>query len=76
MYSLSQGSGKQTNGDDEMATYSICSKLGTYLTGVKGEDRAYLVAKFVATFVDARGNVIGKAWYVSDQTGETVDVER
>jgi hypothetical protein len=59
-----------------METYSICSKLGTYTTGVKGEDKAFLVAKFVASFVDARGNVIGKAWYVSDQTGKLVDVER
>jgi hypothetical protein len=59
-----------------MATYSIASKLGTYQTGVKNEDRAWMTAKFVASFVDARGDVIGKAWYVNDQTGETVDVER
>lgn len=59
-----------------METYSIASKLGTYQTGVKGEDRAFLTAKFVASFVDARGEVIGKAWYVSDLTGKTVDVER
>lgn len=59
-----------------MATYSISSKLGTYQTGVKGEDRAYLIAKFVASFVDARSEVIGKAWYVNDKTGKLVDVER
>ena len=59
-----------------MATYSIASKLGTYQTGVKSEDRAYLTAKFVASFVDARGEVIGKAWYINDKTGKIVDVER